>query len=431
MPRLFLASTARLVALIYRNYVPAKGAGRPSLRRQLIMTAFIPLFVLVQGIHWLGFLLDEIFFSGYRRVTIREPLFILGVPRSGTTHLHRVLAEDDQFTTFSTWECLFALSVTERRFWLELGRLDRRIGRPLGRLLDGLESRVFNAIENVHSMRLRDPEEDYFALMPVLACFILILPFPHSDFLWRIGTFDRDLPDAERRRLMDFYRRCLQKHLYVHGPHKRLLSKNAAFAPLAGNLAAHFPDARFLICLREPAQTLPSQLSSIESGIRFFDARSLVPDLSERLTRQLGFYYANLQRAFQDAPDDRCAWVTMPVLKADLTEAIARIYAQLGLMFTADFQAKLSRQGAKARHYRSNHRYSAERLGLSPETIDQELGELYRTLAARSVQVVGVTTPRSGQAPGDDSWQVSTPSANPLSDDRQRTSSTKEPAPSC
>ncbi len=441
MLRLFLGSTARLVALAYRTFFPARGLGRPSARRLLVMAGFIPLFVLIQGIHWLGFLLDEIFFPGYRRISVREPFFVLGIPRSGTTHLHRVLAEDDRFTTFTTWECLFALSVTERRFWLGLGRLDRAIGRPFGHLLDWLENHAFHAIQDVHRMRLSDPEEDYFVLMPVLACFILILPFPHAEFLWRMGTFDRDMPESDRRLLMDFYHRCLQKHLYVHGPHKRLLSKNAAFAPLAGTLAARFPDARFLICLREPDKTLPSQLSSIESGIHLFDARSTAPDLAARLTRQLGFYYANLQRVFQDMPEDRCAWVTMRTLKADLPDTIGRLYGQLGWSLTADFQARLIQQGAQAQHYRSNHGYSAEQFGLSASDIDRELGDLYRTLASRAVGV-GVTPAlphRAGQALrpcsepalGACSAEASINPAAQSAGDQPRPSSTTEPAPSC
>jgi hypothetical protein len=428
MLRLFLASAARLAALTYHAFFSAPGTGRPSARRRLILAGFIPLFVLIQSIHWLGFLLDEIFFRGYRRVIIREPLFVLGVPRSGTTHLHRVLAGDGQFTTFSTWECLFALSVTERRFWLGLGRLDRAIGGPLGCLLNWLENRVFTTIQDVHSMRLSDPEEDYFALMPVLACFILILPFPHSDLLWRMGTFDRDMPATERARLMNFYHRCLQKHLYVHGPQQRLLSKNAAFAPLAGSLADRFPDARFLICLREPKQTLPSQLSSIESGIRFFDARSIVPDLSERLTKQLGFYYANLQDAFQEMPDTRCVWVTMGILKADLSDAISRIYGQFGLTLSADFQTWLSQQTAQAQRYRSKHSYNAEQFGLTPDTIERELGDLYRMLEARALQVGGSM---DGAASVSLQEQASTHCAAHSIGEQQRTASTTDLAPSC
>ncbi|MBK1717137.1 sulfotransferase [Thiocystis violacea] len=386
MPLILLESLARFLRLIFRTYVPGRGRPRASVRRLLVMSVFIPCFALIQGIQWIGLLLDEILFPAYRRVAIREPLFVLGVPRSGTTHLHHVLARDPQYTTFSTWECLFALSISARRFWLAIARLDARLGRPLAHLLGWMETHVFGTLEAVHPMRLGDPEEDYFALMPVLACFILILPFPNSDFLWRMGTFDRDMPEAERARLMDFYHRCLQRHLYVHGPDKRLLSKNAAFAPLAGALAGRFPDARFILCLREPERTLPSQLSSIASGIAFFDSLSATPNLGERLTGQLGFYYRNLQAVFAEMPDNRRAWVTMETLKAGLEDAIEQIHGQLELEPGVGFRSELRRQEAKSRDYRSRHQYRLEPYGLSLGPVDEELGFIYAALAARSIQ---------------------------------------------
>ncbi len=382
----FIESLGDLLRLTYRTVVPGPGHPRPSAKRLLVMSGFIPLFVLVQASHWIGFLLDEIFFRGYRRIEIREPLFVLGVPRSGTTALHRLLAQDADLTTFSTWECLFALSVTQRRFWMALGRLDALAGRPLGRLLDAIERRAFKGLDAVHAMRLSDPEEDYFSLMPVLASFILILPFPESDRLWRMGTFDRDMPDAGRARLMDFYARCLQKHLYVRGPGKRLLSKNAAFAPLAGSLSARFPDARFIVCLREPAATLPSQLSSLADGIAFFDVLSVVPDFRARLTDQLGFYYRNLEQALGGQPQERCIWVNMRALQADLERQTLAIYARLGLPVSADFRAAIARQANAARTYRSAHGYTLDQFGLCPDGIDRDLGDVYRRLAARSLQ---------------------------------------------
>ncbi|NEV63510.1 sulfotransferase [Thiorhodococcus minor] len=387
MLRLFFATQARILALAVRLLFPRRGAGRASPKRLAVMLAFIPVFALVQLIHWVGFLLDEILFPAYRRVDVREPIFVLGVPRSGTTHLHRVLAADEQYTTFSTWECFFALSVTARRFWLAVGRLDAKVGAPLSRLLRWAEGKLLGGMADVHSMSLWDAEEDYFALMPVLACFILVLPFAHSDFVWRMGTFDRDMPEAERRRIMDFYYRALQRHLYVHGPDKRLLSKNAAFAPLAQALAERFQDARFVICLREPANTIPSQLSSIESGIDFFDALSQAPDLRARLTEQLAFYYRNLGQAFGAASENRCVCVTMSALKSDLASTIEQIYGQLGLDSTAQFKARLALREAESRGYSSSHSYSLEQYGLSREEVERRLGDLYAKLSARAIAV--------------------------------------------
>jgi hypothetical protein len=41
-------------------------------------------------------LMDEIFYSSYRKINIKEPVFIISNPRSGTTLLHRLMCHDDE-----------------------------------------------------------------------------------------------------------------------------------------------------------------------------------------------------------------------------------------------------------------------------------------------------------------------------------------------
>ncbi|MEY6431938.1 sulfotransferase [Thioalkalicoccus limnaeus] len=378
MPSLFVATSFRILRSLVASLRPARHGGRFSWRHVLVLAGFLPLFLVMQGIHWLGFLLDELLFRGYRRVEIREPLFILGVPRSGTTHLHRVLAKDPQFTTFSTWECLFALSVTERRIWLALARVDRFVGSPAARLLNRIENLVFGHLDGVHPMRLQDPEEDYFSLTPVLACFILVLAFPHLAWIWRMGTFDRDMPAADRQRLLDFYESNLKRHLYVHGQDKRLLSKNAAFAPLAGSLVERFPDARFIVCLRAPAETLPSQLSSLRAGLDLFDVERVLPDFQDRLLAQLAFYYENLHQALASLPPERRAWIEMRALGPDLIHTVDQVYERLGLTSGPVFRYHLAQAQRDAKGYRSRHRYDAGQVGLTSAQIRERFDPLYQ-----------------------------------------------------
>jgi hypothetical protein len=378
MLRLFVTSTLRFVGIGAGALLRSPdGMSRVRPRRVLMMLGFLPLFALVQGIHWLGFLLDEIFFRGYRAVQIREPLFVLGVPRSGTTNLHAVLARDPQFTTFSTWECLFAPSVSQRLFWRALQRLDAKLGAPLQRLLGAAERRFFASLDDVHAMSLSSPEEDYFALMPALSCFILVLPFPQAAHLWRMGSFDRDMPAAERQRLLDFYADALRRHLYVHGADKRLLSKNAAFASMANSLAAQFPDARFLVCLRDPVQTIPSQLSSIRPGLAFFGVPPTSAPLRERFIEQLAFYYRNLRRLAETQAPARTVTKTLPQLKTDLAGAVRDAYTRLGIPLRADFAATLDAAAAPARRYRSGHRYDLAEFGLDAAAIARRFADAY------------------------------------------------------
>lgn len=379
MLELFLISTKRFVALVGSSLTRSPDGQAPlRLRRVLVLMGFLPLFAFGQAMHWLGFLLDDLFFRGWRRVRIEGPLFVLGVPRSGTTRLHQVLARDEQFTTFRTWECLFAPSVTQRLFFLGLARADRLIGAPGARLLRRVERRLFAGLDDVHPMGMTSPEEDYFALMPVLACFILAIPFPAFDPIWRIGRFDQALSKPERTRLLDFYEACLKRHLYVHGPGKRLLSKNAAFASWALSLAERFPDARFLVSLRDPIETVPSQLSSIGDGLAFFGVPADSPSVRHRLTEQLAFYYDNLEALRQRVPPERHCALGMDALREGLSPAIRALYRQFGLELSTEAAERLEAEASSARRYRSTHRYSLEQFGLSRDSLAAQFAAAYR-----------------------------------------------------
>ena len=330
------------------------------------MAGFVPMLTLVQATHALCLALDRILFPGFRRVAVREPLFVLGVPRSGTTLTHRALAQDPALTTFTVWECLLAPSILQRRIIQGLARVDRAIGRPGATLLHWLERRVFGALDDVHAMDLTAPEEDYLALLPAMACFILVVPFPAAEPLWRLADLDRGaaMPEPERRRLLAFYKGLLQRHLYVHGPDRRLLSKNAAFAGMPASLRETFPDALFLRCDRDPEAVVPSQLSSIQGGVALFDSDPDGTVFPARMLDVLRGYYDALETTLPRAGGPRHVVFDMDTLKGDLAGALERTYAHLGLPMDPGFAATLQRQAEAARRYRSRHRYAARDFGL-------------------------------------------------------------------
>jgi hypothetical protein len=368
-------SVARYGAVVAAAWRPAPGRRLPSLRRIGIMAVFLPALTVVQATHAICLALDNLVFPGFRRVTVRAPLFVLGVPRSGTTLTHRTLAHDPALTTFTVWECLLAPSIVQRRLVQGLARLDRVIGRPGARLLGWLERRVFRALDDVHAMDLTAPEEDYLALLPAMACFILVVPFPAAQTLWRLAEVDRGaLPAPQRDRLLAFYKGLLQRHLYVHGPDRRLLSKNAAFAGMAGSLRQAFPDALVLRCDREPESVVPSQLSSIQGGVALFDSDPDGTVFPARMPDVLRGYYEALDTALPRPGGPRHIVFDMTDLKTDLCGAIKRAYSHFGLPLDPAFVATLQREAEAARRYRSNHRYAARDFGLDGAGIASVVG---------------------------------------------------------
>jgi omega-hydroxy-beta-dihydromenaquinone-9 sulfotransferase len=350
-------------------FPPGRPAGPRTLRRLGLLSVFIPAFLGLQTLHWLGFLLDDILFRGYRNVPVREPLFIVGLPRSGTSFLQRILARDsERFTTLRLWELLLAPSVTERRLWLAMGRVDRALGRPLARILHWGQERGFRWMEAIHQVSLTDPEEDYFLLLPVFACFLLVVPFPHHEEVWRLARFDEMAPE-ERRPIMAFYRAAIQRHLYVAGPNKQLLSKNPSFTPFLRSLLETFPDGRIVCCVRDPEKVVPSLLSSVQSGADWLGYQVAGPRIRDRFLAMLEYFAQHALDTLDPLPDERYAYAPMDALSRDAEALVLEMYRRFGWEPGVAFRKSLAEEGNRGRAYTSRHRYTLEEFGLTAEDV--------------------------------------------------------------
>jgi hypothetical protein len=216
---------------------------------------------------------------------------------------------------------------------------------------------------------MQAPEEDFLALMPVAQCFLMVIAFPRADWLWRTARLDADADETERQRLMRYYRACVQKHLYVHGPERTFLSKNASFSGMAEALLETFPDARVLACTRAPRKTVPSQLSAIEPGLNAAGFRPLPAWLRDRFIGLLRDYYRHLAELARQRPD-RVVIVDNADLHDRLEATVRAAYDRLGLDISPSFGASLAAAAEASREFRSAHRYSLAQYDLTPERID-------------------------------------------------------------
>lgn len=334
----------------------------------LLSILLLPVIILLQAIHWLLWLVDEVFFRDYKSVLIKTPVFIIGPPRTGTTFLHHAIAKDDRFCTFRLWECLFGVTISGRKLCLTLARLDRLLGAPATRLSAWIARKAFTDLEDVHPISLNAPEEDFFVFMPLALCFLLIVPFPKADWLFRFSRFDVSYSENEKQKYMQWYRRCIQKHLYVNGVEKQFLSKNASLAGMSGAILTEFPDARILATWREPVQAVPSQLSSLLPSLRWFVIDRIPLDLQDQLVDQMVFYYEHLA-AIQEKNPNRVARIDNAAIRADLAGTVRKAFDQVDLALPAQLEASLEAQSAVSRSHRSSHIYAAEDFGLSDDLI--------------------------------------------------------------
>ena len=341
-----------------------------QVRRVFLLLFGLPVALLLQLMHWCGFLLDELLFPGYRRVKVSRPVFIIGIPRSGTTLLQRTLASDPAFTTMMTWECLLAPSISER-YCLRL------LARPLQPLLPRLHRlSITKRLRAIHELSLSAPEEDFLTLLPVWSCFIQIVMFPEAAGIRRLAFFDSAVPVAERRLIMHFYHRCLQRHLYFHGTARRYLAKNPSFTSWQTSLRETFADAHIIACSRPPSATVPSQLSALQPSLALFGVREITPEFRNFLIEMLHHYYQQLRYLAVDT-DKRISFVAMTDLCADLVGVLTTLYADMEQSMTKTQSREYRRQAQTVAGYRSGHHYRMQDFALDEPAIRQRFSDVW------------------------------------------------------
>ena len=260
-------SFSNFAKFTYAAFLRSKSANSHlSLKRILYLVLFHLFFALLEAVVWIGFGLDEVFYEAYRGKTIKEPVFIVGNPRSGTTFLQRLLAKDRKnFSCMKMWEILFAPAVSLRNMVRLLTILDRRLGSPLYNCLSALERR-WREENAMHDIALRKPEEDQYLLAHIWSTLAVWQISGILEKATDYTYFDQTVPEKEKRRIMSFYERCVKRHLYAHRDGgKHYLSKNPSSSPRIETLLKSFPDAKIIYLVRNPLDVIPSYISLVDA----------------------------------------------------------------------------------------------------------------------------------------------------------------------
>jgi omega-hydroxy-beta-dihydromenaquinone-9 sulfotransferase len=341
-------------------------------RRRKSYGAFLIGVPILAAIHAICFALDPILFPSLRRTQVDAPVFCVGHARSGTTFLHRMMANDPQFSYVLMYEMFFP-SLLQKRVLRALFRLDGVFGKRLRRRLDAIEQRAFAETNDMHKTGFFVPEEDDFLLTWSLGSGFWIVMFPYMGELdfYHVDRWS----EPKRRRVMTFYKECVRRQLALNGGGIHL-SKNPTFCGRVESLIETFPDARFVVPVRNPYETIPSLLKMLQTewNLRGRDDQ-LIRNSLRVLADQSFDAYEHPLEVLAKHPDTRSCVVDYRDLVSRPSTTMRRVYDELGLELSSTVAEAVD--SAEGQAHESTHRYCLEEFGLDPDEIHTHLADLF------------------------------------------------------
>ena len=299
------------------------------------------------------------------RRPLAPPIFIAGLPRSGTTFLHGLLAEDPANRAPRMWEAIYPCPK------------HRAAGFGAGRQKVRLQLRLFThlakGIRSLHPTEADAPQECTEITSHVFRS-------PRFDAVYRAPSYHAWLDKSGYDEGYWFHARFL-RHLQGRGQTARrwvLKSPDHVFSAHA--LARAFPDAMLVFVHRDPAHVLASAARLTEL------LRAPFTNAIDRreIGRKVADYWQDAMRRMVALTVDpsfplrfRLAHVQYRALVADPVATIARIYDTFGLELSPEARTAMAAKVARAPNggYGANH-YSLEDFGIDPER-ERECASVY------------------------------------------------------
>lgn len=295
---------------------------------------------------------------------IRDPVFIVGLPRTGSTALGHMMALDPATRSLRAWEAARPCPPPEAA----TARTDPRIAENEAR------ERAFE--ELAPGVREALPRD---ASAPTECFTLLELSFASAaengfvichDFCDWVTTEDRDELYAAYR----YHRRVLKLLQWRHPAQRWVLR-----APIHGfamePLLAAYPDARFIMTHRDPAGVALSCASLIAEVRKLFLEDRHAGELGPELTRHFAIGQQRLMDFRERIGEERFHDVAHKEQIRDPIGTVRRVYAALGWSFDNAAERRIVLW--RSAHPKGIHQPNAGDFGIDPALVD-ELFMTYR-----------------------------------------------------
>ena len=299
-------------------------------------------------------------------VVIDRPIVICGLPRTGTTHLHNLIAADPAIRYLPYWESLEPFPAPDEP--------DEQASRERCTVgLDMIDTSM-PEFKRMHDMTVDHAHEEIQLLANDISGMLFETTYYIPSFAVHYRSHDQGPSYA-------YLKRSLQALQWLRGG-RRWLLKSPQHLEQFPTLLATFPDATFVVTHRDPVEVMRSMTTMISYSARMASAQPDPVKISRRWIDRGGDLLGGCVRDRDVLPADRSIDVRFDDFMADEEGTVAAIYALAGQPFDAAAQAAMAE--FRIEHPRGRHGgvdYHPEDLGLDVS----ELAELFRPYRERFV----------------------------------------------
>lgn len=271
------------------------------------------------------------------KTSVPPPLFVLGIWRSGTTHLHNLLAQDDRFAYCTTYQALYPHTFLSTEHW-HAPTLDRVL--PATRPMDNMKYGI------------SEPHEDEFALSASGLSFQLsLMAFPRTGAYFRRFLSLRDATPSELAAWKAAYITFLRKLTLKHG--RPLVLKSPGHTARIKVLLELFPEAKFVHLHRHPHEVFQSTVHLLQKTQHLSALQRGNPDVDRVIHDYTEVYDAFFQQR-QLIPAGNFCEVAFEDLERDPLGLLRQIYEKLRLPEFAHVEPRLRQYVQSLTGYQRN-----------------------------------------------------------------------------
>lgn len=296
--------------------------------------------------------------------TLGPPVVIVGLPRTGTTLLHRTLSQDPRLFSARWYECRFPAPFDPDA---PVGADDPRIPQAKAEvqaMLDGSP-----ALAAIHPLDAMAADEEILLLEH---SFLSTVPESGAN----VPSYGRWLDAHDQRPAYAYLKKLLQLLQWQKkraGQHaERWVLKTPHHLGFADLVLETFPGALIVQTHRDPLESIPS-LASMITALWVLVAEKVDPkEVARQWSAKMA---AALQRCLEvrDQHPDRFLDVWFLDAAKDPVGQARRIYEVAGLSFTPEVEAAMRAfMATNPREGRPPHQYTLEEFGLDADGIARD-----------------------------------------------------------